>query len=470
MKIPVTLLILDGYGLAAPSEANAVTAADTPVLDALFRDCPHTTLRASGEDVGLPPGQIGNSEVGHTNLGAGRVVYQELLKINRRIASGEFFENPALADAMDDCRARGASLHLLGLASPGGVHSHVRHLYALLEMAKRRGLTRVYIHAFTDGRDVAPASAKEDVADVVRTCAALGIGKLATVTGRFYAMDRDARWERAELAYNALVYGEGRANPDPVAAVGDSYLAGVTDEFIKPVICDAEGLIRRGDAVVFFNFRPDRARELTRAFTDPDFAGFTRRDGYFPVRFVCMTRYDETMPNADVAYPPEELTGTFGECVSALGLTQFRTAETTKYAHVTYFFNGGSETVFPGEDRTLIPSRTDAPTFDLIPEMSAAAVAAAAADIIRGGAHDVVVINLANCDMVGHTGVFSAAVTAVETVDACVGTVLEAVRAAGGLAVVTADHGNAECMAAADGSPMTAHTTNLVPFILVGAS
>ncbi|MDR3278322.1 MAG: 2,3-bisphosphoglycerate-independent phosphoglycerate mutase [Oscillospiraceae bacterium] len=470
MKIPVTLIIMDGYGLAPPSSGNAIANAKTPVLDGFLKSCPHTALSASGEDVGLPEGQIGNSEVGHTNIGSGRIVFQELSKINNKIKSGAFFENAALIDVMDKTRAAGTALHLMGLLSPGGVHSHTEHLYALLELAKRRGAENVYIHAFTDGRDTPPASAEAVIASCEAKCAALGVGKIATVTGRFYAMDRDNRWDRVETAYNALVFGEGARNGDPAAAVRDSCGAGVTDEFIKPVVCDENGLVKANDSVIFFNFRPDRARELTRAFVDPGFDGFKRKNGCFPLRYVCMTQYDARMPNVTVAYPPEELKRTFGETVSALGLRQLRTAETEKYAHVTFFFNGGAEDAFPGEDRRLIPSPAAFATYDLIPEMSADAVAAAAAERIGSGEYDVIILNFANCDMVGHTGVYSAAVRAAETVDRCVGVVTDATARMGGVAVITADHGNAEQMTADDGvTPMTAHTTNPVPFIMCGA-
>jgi 2,3-bisphosphoglycerate-independent phosphoglycerate mutase len=471
MKIPVTLVILDGFGLAPPSSGNAISRANKPVLDALIASCPHTALSASGEDVGLPDGQIGNSEVGHTNIGAGRVVYQELTRINREIQGGGFFDNEALLTAIDGAVKTGAALHLMGLFSPGGVHSHTAHLFALLRLAKSRGAARVYIHAFTDGRDTPPSSAIDSVRECLDVCETLGVGKIATIVGRFYAMDRDNRWDRVETAYNALVYGEGTYSDDPLAAVNESYDAGVTDEFIRPVICERGGRISTGDSVIFFNFRPDRARELTRALTDPGFDGFARKDGYFPVTFVCMTRYDERMPNVSVAYPPGDLAHTFGETISALGLRQFRCAETEKYAHVTFFFNGGVEDVFPGEDRSLVPSPTRFPTYDLIPEMSADEVAKRVCESILGGGYDVIIVNFANCDMVGHTGVLDAAVKAVETVDRCVGLVRDATASMGGVCVITADHGNAEQMLSGDGvTPMTAHTTNLVPFILCGAN
>ena len=465
-KTPTTLIIMDGFGLRSESEGNAVTHASTPVLDGLLATCAHTTLSASGLDVGLPDGQMGNSEVGHTNIGGGRVVYQDLPRITRAVEDGSFFENEAYVAAMDACKAGGNTLHLYGLLSDGGVHSHNTHLWALLEMAKRRGLEKVYIHAFLDGRDVSPTSGKDFVAEAVEKCAEIGVGKVATVMGRYYAMDRDKRWDRVEQAYDAMVYGQGRQNRDPVDAVAKSYAKGVTDEFVEPVVCDSEGMISDNDSIIFFNFRPDRAREITRAFVDPDFDGFQRE--FFPLTYVCTTEYDASMPNVRVAFPRNLVANGLGEYLSKMGMTQLRIAETEKYAHVTFFFNGGSEAVFPGEDRVLVPSPKVA-TYDLQPEMSAVEVTDKCVERIESGAYDVIILNFANCDMVGHTGVYEAAVKAVETVDTCVGRVVEATRAMGGIAMVTADHGNAEEMRKEDGSPMTAHTTNLVPFILVGA-
>ena len=355
----------------------------------------------------------------------------------------------------------------MGLLSDGGVHSHLDHLFALMQMARDRGLEKVYIHAFLDGRDVSPTSGADFVARTVEKCRELGVGKIATVMGRFYAMDRDKRWDRVEAAYDAMVYGEGAAvNPVPVAAVKDAYANGVTDEFVEPVICDPDGTVSDNDSVIFFNFRPDRAREITRAFVDPEFSGFTRQ--YFPVTFVCTTEYDATMPHVEVAYPRLSVRNGLGEYLSSMGLTQLRIAETEKYAHVTFFFNGGVETQFPGEDRVLVPSPKVA-TYDLQPEMSAYEVCDKCVERIESGAYDVIILNFANCDMVGHTGVFDAAVKAVETVDECVGKVVDATMKMGGIAMITADHGNAEVMTQPDGSPMTAHTTNPVPFILCGA-
>ena len=455
-----------GFGMGTPGPGNAVALANTPVLDRLFAENAHTTLSASGLDVGLPAGQMGNSEVGHTNIGGGRVVFQDLPRISRAIETGEFFKNPAYNKAMDDCLAKGSSLHLYGLLSNGGVHSTVEHLWALLKMAKDKGLTRVYIHAFLDGRDVSPTSGKGFVAECVEKCRELGVGKIATVMGRYYAMDRDKRWERLQMAYDAMVYGEGVQNPDPVAAVAQSYENGVTDEFVEPVVCDSEGTISNNDSIIFFNYRPDRAREITRAMVDPEFDGFPRE--FFPTTYVCNTEYDASMPNVLVAWPRIAVKNGLGEYLSSLGLTQLRIAETEKYAHVTFFFNGGVETQYPGEDRVLVASPKVA-TYDLQPEMSAYEVCDKCVERIKSGAYDVVILNFANCDMVGHTGVLPAAIKAVETVDECVGRVVDATLEMGGIAMITADHGNAEVMLQPDGSPMTAHTTNRVPFILCGA-
>jgi len=468
-KKPTVLLIMDGFGLAPAGPENAISCANTPVLDKLFASCPHTQLQASGLDVGLPEGQMGNSEVGHTNIGAGRVVYQDLPRISNAVADGSFFENPAYKKAMTSARRKGTKLHIAGLLSDGGVHSHISHLFALLEMAKREGLTKVYVHALLDGRDVAPTSGAGYVQALVDKCAELGAGSIATVQGRFYGMDRDKRWDRVEKGYAAMVYGEGLQDHDPVRAVEESYKNGVTDEFMLPTVCDKDGMIGPDDSVIFLNFRPDRARELTRALVDPDFDGFERRHGCFPLCYVCTTQYDATIPNVSVAFPPEEIEMTFGEYLARLGKTQLRIAETEKYAHVTFFFNGGVETCYPGEDRCLIPSPKEFPTYDLIPEMSAYQVADECVKRIESGKYDAVICNLANCDMVGHTGVKAAAVKAVETVDACVGKIAAAVEKMGGVILITADHGNADRIMKADGSPDTAHTTNPVPLIVAGA-
>ena len=462
---------MDGFGLSPSTKAgdNAIAAARTPNLDKLFAENPCCKLSASGLDVGLPDGQMGNSEVGHTNIGGGRVVYQDLPRITRSIEDGSFFENPAYCAAMDACLKNGGSLHLYGLLSDGGVHSHTTHLWALLKMAKMRGLEKVYIHAFLDGRDVSPTSGKGFVAEMKETCDQYG-AQIATISGRYYAMDRDTNWDRVERSYKAMVYGESeqRFIGDPVGAMQASYDAGVTDEFVVPVITAEHAEIGEGDSIIFMNFRPDRAREITRTFVDPDFKGFERRKGFFHVNYVCTTSYDASMPNVVIAFPKESLDNIFGEYIAQQNMTQLRIAETEKYAHVTFFFNGGVETVFPGEDRCLIPSPKVA-TYDLQPHMSEPEVAAEAVKRIESGKYDVVILNFANCDMVGHTGVYEAAVKAAEAVDAGVGQVVEATAKMGGVTLITADHGNAEHMVEEDGSPFTAHTTNLVPCCVVGA-
>ena len=468
MKKPLTLIIMDGFGISPETYGNAIKAAKTPNLDKLFAENPFTTIGASGMDVGLPDGQMGNSEVGHTNIGAGRIVYQELTRITKSIKDGDFFENEALKKAMDAAKKDGAALHLAGLLSDGGVHSHFDHLIGLLEMAKKSGVKNVFVHCLMDGRDVPPTSGKDFVALLQQKMQEIGVGKIATVTGRYYAMDRDNRWERVEKAYAAMVYGEGVENADPVAAVEASYAEGVTDEFIVPVVCTGkEGVIKANDAVVFFNFRPDRAREITRTLVDPAFDGFARKNGFFPLTYICMTQYDATMPGVDVAFRPQSLHNTLGQYISDNGMTQLRIAETEKYAHVTFFFNGGVEKEFAGEDRALIHSPKVA-TYDLQPDMSAPLVCEEVVKRIRSGKYDVVILNYANCDMVGHTGVFDAAVAAVEAVDECVGKTVAATLDTGGVALITADHGNADKMYEADGSPFTAHTTAPVPFCVVG--
>ena len=467
MKQPLALIILDGFGCREETKGNAIAAARTPHLDHLMACCPHTRIGASGMDVGLPDGQMGNSEVGHTNIGAGRIVYQELTRITKSFDEGEALGNPALTAAMENARRPGQALHLMGLLSDGGVHSHIRHLYGLMEMARRFAVERVYLHCFMDGRDVPPTSGTEFIAALQQKIKELGLGQIATVSGRYYAMDRDNRWERVKLAYDAIVNGEGNKDPDPVAVMQKSYDAGVTDEFIVPTVVTEGAGIKAGDSVIFFNFRPDRARELTRALVDPDFAGFEREKGFFPLTYICMTQYDATMPNVEVAYRPESLTNTLGEYLSRLGKTQLRIAETEKYAHVTFFFNGGVEAPYEGEDRVLIPSPKVA-TYDLQPEMSAYAVTDEAVRRIESGRYDVIILNYANCDMVGHTGVFEAAVKAVEAVDTCLGRLLAALEKAGGRAFLTADHGNADQMADENGAPFTAHTTNPVPFVAIG--
>ena len=465
-KKPTVLLIMDGFGLAPAGPENAISCAKTPNLDKLFAECPNTQLQASGLDVGLPAGQMGNSEVGHTNIGAGRVVYQDLPRISNAVADGSFFENPAYKSAMDECVRTGARLHLMGLLSDGGVHSHINHLFALLEMAKRRGAKEVYVHALLDGRDVAPTSGVGYVKELVEKCAELGTGKIATIQGRFYGMDRDKRWDRVEKGYRAVVCGEGVQDGDPVHAVEESYKAGVTDEFVVPTVCDKNGCIRSGDSVIFINFRPDRAREMTRALVDPAFDGFVRPNGFFPLHYVCTTQYDATIPNVSVAFPPEEIEMTFGEYLGKLGKTQLRIAETEKYAHVTFFLNGGREAEFAGEDRILVASPKVA-TYDLQPEMSAPEVADKLVAALGERKFDFICLNFANGDMVGHTGVYDAIVKAVKAVDGCVAKVVEAAKENGYEVVMIADHGNADNAVNADGTPNTAHSLNPVPIVVV---
>ena len=466
MKKPLILMILDGFGIA-PESGNAIKAANKPNIDKLFAENPLTQIGASGMDVGLPDGQMGNSEVGHTNIGAGRIVYQELTRITKTINEDKLKDNEAIVSAMDKALENGTALHLMGLLSDGGVHSHNTHLYGILELAKKKGLEKVYIHAFLDGRDVPPSSAADFVQACVDKTEEIGVGKIATVMGRYYAMDRDNRWERVEKAYAAMVYGEGVEAECPVCAVKNSYKEDVTDEFVVPSVVKGGAAIQPNDSVIFFNFRPDRAREITRTLVDPDFDGFERKKGFFPVNFVCMTQYDATMPNVDVAFKPQVLTNTLGEYISDKGMAQLRIAETEKYAHVTFFFNGGVEKQYPGEDRILVKSPSVA-TYDLQPEMSAYEVTDKLVPAIKSGKYDMIILNFANCDMVGHTGVFDAAVKAVEAVDECVGKVVDAIKEMGGVALITADHGNADKMVDDDGEPFTAHTTNPVPFCVIG--
>lgn len=465
MKKPLVLMILDGFGIA-PVEGNAIAAANKPNLDKIFAENPHTQIGASGMDVGLPDGQMGNSEVGHTNIGAGRIVYQELTRITKSAQDGDMDKNEALLKAMNNAKDNGKALHFMGLLSDGGVHSHNTHLYALLEMAKRVGVEKVFVHCFMDGRDVPPSSGKDYVKELMDKLEEIGVGKIATVMGRYYAMDRDNRWERVEKAYAAMVYGEGEQAECPLCAMQNSYDKEVTDEFVVPTVVKGAEPISQGDSVIFYNFRPDRAREITRTLVDPDFTGFERKKGFFPLTYVCMTQYDATMPNVEVAYKPESLVNTFGEYISNKGLTQLRIAETEKYAHVTFFFNGGVEKQYPGEDRILVKSPAVA-TYDLQPEMSAYEVTDKMVEAVKSGKYDALILNYANCDMVGHTGVFEAAVKAVEAVDTCVGRVVEAVKEMGGCVLLTADHGNADKMVDDDGTPFTAHTTNPVPFCVI---
>lgn len=467
MKKPLALIIMDGYGYNPSEYGNAVKDAKTPVMDKILAENPNTLISASGLQVGLPDGQMGNSEVGHTNIGAGRVVYQMLVKISKSITDGDFFENKALLGAMDNCKKNNSALHLVGLLSDGGVHSHIEHLYGIVEMAKRNGIDKVYIHALLDGRDVPPTSGLTFMSDCIAKLTEMGTGVVSTVMGRYYAMDRDFAWDRVKKAYNAMVLGEGNTSDSPIDAIQASYDAGVTDEFVVPTVIDKNGLIKENDSVISFNFRPDRARQITRTFVDEAFNGFERENGFFPLHYVCMTQYDATMPNVTVAFEPQELTNTFGEILSENGLTQLRIAETQKYAHVTFFFNGGEEKQFEGEDRILIQS-PDVATFDLKPEMSAYEVCDAVVDAINKDKYDVIILNYANCDMVGHTGIMPAAIAAVEAVDTCVGKMVDAINKKGGISIITADHGNAEKMYDKDGDPFTAHTTNLVPLAIVG--
>ena len=466
MKKPVLLMILDGWGIAPASSSNAATLARTPNLDKYFANYPHTQLEASGLEVGLPAGQIGNSEVGHLNIGSGRIIYQSLTRISKSIADGDFFTNPVLVKVMDEVKASGKALHLLGLLSDGGVHSHITHIIALLEMAQKHGLTKVYVHAFLDGRDVPPQSALTYVEQLEAAMDKIGVGKIATVSGRYYAMDRDKRWERLAKAYATVVQGEGPKAASATAGIEASYEAGVTDEFVVPFTIEGvDGRISAGDGVIFANFRPDRAREITRAIIDEDFPYFERPASARPVHFACMAQYDVTIA-APVAYPPESIDDTLGQVLAQRGLRQLRIAETEKYAHVTFFFNGGVEEPNQNEERILIPSPKVA-TYDLQPEMSAEEVTQALLAELDKDKFDVVILNFANPDMVGHTGVLEAAIKAMEKVDDCVGRIVEKVLALGGSACICADHGNLEKMAEPDGEPNTAHTTNPVPFLLI---
>ena len=457
-------IIMDGYGIAPPAPGNAITQANKPNLDKLFSEYPCTQLQASGLDVGLPEGQMGNSEVGHTNIGAGRVVFQILPKITQEIQNGKFFQNPVYIKAMDDAKQNGKALHILGLLSTGGVHSHLTHIFGILDMAKARGLEKVYVHCFLDGRDVPPRSGAGFMAQLQEKCDALGNAKIATLQGRFWGMDRDKRWDRVEAGYNAIVCGEGVQDPDAVHAIEASYAEDVTDEFVKPTVVCPEGMIGEGDSVIFMNFRPDRAREMTWALNLPDFDGFQRKKTVYPLSYVCTAQYDEALP-LPIAYPPEVIEDTIGDLISAKGLKQFRVAETEKYAHVTFFFNGGVEKQCEGEDRCPVPSPKEFPTYDLIPQMSAEKVADKVVEAIASDKYALIVCNFANCDMVGHTGVMDAAVKAVETVDACMGRIIaEVAKHPDDVLLVTADHGNADVMFDETGKVNTAHTTNPVPF------
>ena len=468
-KKPIVLMILDGYGLNSKGDGNAVAQAKTPVMDKLMAECPFVKGNASGMAVGLPDGQMGNSEVGHLNMGAGRIVYQELTRITKEIQDGTFFENPALLEAVNNCKENNSALHMFGLLSDGGVHSHNTHLYGLLELAKRNGLSKVYVHCFLDGRDTPPTSGKGFAEDLEAEMAKIGVGEIASVMGRYYAMDRDNNYDRVKLAYDALTKGEGNTAESGPAGIQASYDVEKTDEFVVPTVVvkdgAAIGTIKDKDSVIFFNFRPDRAREITRAFCDDDFKGFDRER--LDVKFVCFSDYDPTIPNKEVAFHKIAVTNTFGEWLAANGLTQARIAETEKYAHVTFFFNGGVEEPNAGEDRILVNSPKVA-TYDLKPEMSAYEVCDKLTEAITSDKYDVIIVNFANPDMVGHTGVEEAAIKAVEAVDECVGKAVEALKSVDGTMFICADHGNAEQLVDYEtGAPFTAHTTNEVPFILV---
>ena len=471
-KKPTVLMILDGYGLNKTSEHNAVAEAKTPVMDKLMAECPFVEGQASGMAVGLPDGQMGNSEVGHLNMGAGRIVYQELTRITKAIQDGDFFENEALLAAVKNAKENNSDLHMFGLLSDGGVHSHNTHLYGLLQLCKNEGLENVYVHCFLDGRDTPPASGKGYIAELEAKMAEIGVGKVATVAGRYYAMDRDNRWDRVEKAYVALTKGEGNRVASADEGMAASYAAEVYDEFVVPMVVEKDGqplaTIKNNDSVIFFNFRPDRAREITRTFCDDEFTGFDRGDRIV-TKFVCFTDYDDTIVNKDVAFRKVAVTNTFGEYLAAHNMTQARIAETEKYAHVTFFFNGGVEEPNAGEDRILVKSPKVA-TYDLQPEMSAPAVCEKLVDAIKGDKYDVIIVNFANPDMVGHTGVEDAAIKAIEAVDACVGKAVDALKEVDGQMFICADHGNAEQLVDYNtGAPFTAHTTNPVPFILVNA-
>ncbi len=470
-KKPVVLMVLDGYGISDKTEGNAIALANTPVMDKLKKECPYVKGNASGLAVGLPDGQMGNSEVGHMNIGAGRIIYQELTRITKSINDGDFFENEEMLVAIDNCKKNNSDLHLWGLLSDGGVHSHNTHLYAILELCKKQNFENVYIHPFFDGRDTPPASGKGYLEELIAKTKEIGVGKVASMSGRYYAMDRDNRWDRVELAYKSLVTGEGVMAEDPVQAMQESYDKEVYDEFVLPTVITEDGkpisLVKPNDSVIFFNFRPDRAREITRAFCSDDFDGFERPFGRFPLVYVCFKDYDETIPNKLVAFKKETIENTLGEYLASCGKTQLRLAETEKYAHVTFFFNGGVEEPNKEEDRTLVKSPAVA-TYDLQPEMSAPEVSVDLVEAITSGKYDVIIINFANPDMVGHTGVIPAAIAAVERVDQCVGAAVDAVKSVDGVLFICADHGNAEQMINYEtGAPHTAHTTNPVPFILV---
>ncbi len=470
-KKPTMLIILDGYGVGEDYPGNAVKLANTPNIDKFVKKYPYTTLEASGLAVGLPAGQMGNSEVGHLNIGSGRVVYQELTKISKAIEDKDFFEKQEFLNVIEKAREKGKSIHLLGLVSSGGVHSHSSHLYALLELMKMRNFHDVYVHAILDGRDVAPTSGKEDIEGLLLNMKRLKVGKLATISGRYYAMDRDNRWDRTRMAYDTMVLAEGKRTTDPIDAIEESYKVGITDEFFLPTVIMEDGrpvaMVEEEDSVLFFNFRPDRARQITRAFVDDDFEGFDRIKRVHTY-YLTMTEYDKTIKNVEIAYKNNAPANTLGEYISKLGLNQLRAAETEKYAHVTFFFNGGIEQPYKNEDRILVPSPKVA-TYDLQPEMSADKLKDEILNRLKMDKYDLIILNFANADMVGHTGSMSATIKAIETVDKCLGQIVKCLLEKGGKALVTADHGNAErLMDEKDGSVVTAHTINRVPLIYVG--
>lgn len=470
MKKNTVLMILDGFGCSNEIKGNAVKTAQTPYIDNLMASYPHTCLGASGNNVGLPDGQMGNSEVGHLNIGAGRIVYQELTRITKSIKDNDFFDNKVLLNAIDKVKQNNSALHLFGLLSDGGVHSHNTHLYAILQLAKKNNVSKVYVHAFLDGRDVPPRCAAQYIEALEQQMEQIGVGQIATISGRYYAMDRDQRWERVEAAYNAISNGNGEIANSAIDALNAAYCRDESDEFVKPtVIVDGKqpiATVEADDSIIMYNFRPDRAREITRTFVDPDFNGFKRKNGYFSVSYVCMTQYDASMPNVSVAFPPQKLSNTLGEYLSSLGLNQLRIAETEKYAHVTFFFNGGVEEPNKNEERILIPSPKVA-TYDLQPEMSAYEVTDKVIEEIQKETHDLIILNFANPDMVGHTGVLEAAVKAIECLDACVGRIVDEVKKYNGELLLTSDHGNADVMLDENDNVVTAHSLNPVPLVLV---
>ncbi len=470
-KTPTMLMILDGFGINPSSYGNAISAANKPNIDKIFSKYPNVKINASGQFVGLPEGQMGNSEVGHLNIGAGRIVYQDLTKITKSIEDGDFFTNPNLLSALEHTKKNSSALHIFGLLSDGGVHSHIDHIKALIQLAKANHLTKVFLHLFMDGRDVPPTSGITYMENIEKYLLEEGVGSVATVSGRYFAMDRDKRFDRVELAYNAMVLGEGLKAKSGTEAVKESYIRNETDEFVKPTVCNPSGLIKSGDSIIFANFRPDRAREITRAFVDTDFessfGGFKRKVILDDLCFICMTEYDSTIPNVSIAFPPKSIKNTLGEYISNLNMSQLRIAETEKYAHVTFFFNGGIEEPNPKEDRILIPS-PKVSTYDLKPEMSAFSVTEKVLEALDLGKYDLIILNFANADMVGHTGSFKAAVEAIEALDKCISKIVEKILAIGGQLLLTADHGNADYMLDEKGNVVTSHSTNQVPLVYIG--